>query len=211
MSINEEIEDVEKYNEKFCEVLYSSAEMVIGKSNGKIRKKSVPWWTELCNKAIKDRNKAFKKVKRTFIFDDLILYKKAQANVRRVIRDAKKNYWRNYCNSIGDEVDISEVWGMIRKMGGFKRNFGIPVLNNGERIAVTNADKAEMLAEVFVKVHSNNNISEEMKINREQGIKEHPNIRIEKRPSNEHLDVEFSLNELKRAVGRVKKNFTRKG
>lgn len=70
---------------------------------------------------------------------------------------------------------------------------------------MTNADKAEMLAEVFVKVHSNNNISEEMKINRGKGIKEHPNIRIEKRPSNVHLDVEFSLNELKRAVGRVKK------
>lgn len=188
-----------------CEVLYSTAEEVIGKSKGEIRKKSVPWWTELCNKAIQARNKAFKKVGKTFIFDDFILYKKAQANVRRVIRDAKKNYWRNYCNSIGEEVNVSEVWGMLRKMGGFKRHFGMPVSNNGERIAVTNADKAEMLAEVFVKVHSNNNISEEMKINREKGIKEHPNIRIEKRPSNVHLDVEFSLNELKRAVGRVKK------
>ncbi len=58
--------------------------------------------------------------------------------MRRVIRDAKKNYWRNYCNTIGEKVDGSEVWGMIRKMGGFKRKFGIPVLNNGERIAVTN-------------------------------------------------------------------------
>lgn len=32
LSINEEMEDVEKYNEKLCEVLYSTAEEVIGKS-----------------------------------------------------------------------------------------------------------------------------------------------------------------------------------
>lgn len=158
------MEDVEKYNEKLCEVLYSTAEEVIGKSKGEKIKKSVPWWTELCNKAIQARNKAFKKVRKKFIFDDFILYKKAQVNVRRVIRDAKNNYWRSYRNTTGEKVDGSEVWGMIRKMGGFKRNFGIPVLNNGERIAVTNADKAEMLAEVFVKVHSNNNISEKIKI-----------------------------------------------
>lgn len=149
LSINEEMEDVEKYNEKLCEVQYSTVQLkrLLGKVKGEKRKKSVPW-TELCNKAIQARNKAFKKVRKTFIFDDFILYKKAQANVRRVIRDAKKNYWRNYCNSIGEEVAVSEVWCMIRKMGGFKRNFGIPVLNNG------------------VKVHSNNNISEEMKINK---------------------------------------------
>ncbi len=106
----------------------------------------------------------------------------------RVIRDAENNYWRNDCNTIGEKVNGSEVWCMIRKMGGFRINSGIPVLNNGERIAVTNTDKAEM----FVKVYSN--ISEERKISREQGIKKHPNIRMEKRPSNEHLDVESSLN-----------------
>lgn len=69
---------------------------------------------------------------------------------------------------------------------------------------MTNVEKAEMLAEVFVKVHSNNNISEEIQINREQSRKEHPNILMEKRPSNDHLDVEFPLHELKRAVGGVK-------
>lgn len=75
------------------------------KNKGTKRKKSVPWWTKLCSTTIQARNKAFRKVRKMYIFDDLILYlkkkKKAQANVRRVIRDAKNNFWINYCNSIG--------------------------------------------------------------------------------------------------------------
>lgn len=202
--LNYETEDVEMYNEKLCEVLYNTAEEIIGKSKEMKRKKSVPWWTELCSKAIQDRNKAFKRVRRMHIFDNFIAYKKEQAKVRRVIRAAKKSYWRNYCDSIGEKVDVSEVWGMIRKMGGFRRNPGIPTLSSGEEIAVTNGEKAEMLAGVFVKVHSNDNITEEMKINREESKKEHPNIMMEKRPSNDHLDMDFTLQELKRAVGEAK-------
>lgn len=80
---------------------------------------------------------------------------------------------------------------MIRKMGDLKRNLGLPVLSNVERIAVTNVEMAEMLAEVFVKVHSNNNISEDMKMNRVQSRKEHPNIMVGKRLSSDPIEVEL--------------------
>lgn len=44
------------------------------KNNGTKRKKSVPWWTKLCSTTIQARNKAFRKVRKMYIFDDLILY-----------------------------------------------------------------------------------------------------------------------------------------
>lgn len=44
------------------------------KNKGTKRKKSVPWWTKLCSTTIQARNKAFRKVRKMYIFDDLILY-----------------------------------------------------------------------------------------------------------------------------------------
>ncbi len=50
---------------------------------------------------------------------------------------------------------------MIKKMGGERRDWSYPVLCNGNQITVPNKEKAEMLVNTFVKIHSSNNLSEE--------------------------------------------------
>jgi len=42
---------------------------------------------------------------------------------------------------------------MIRRMGGVRRNYELPVLNSGDKVAVTNLEKAEVLAQTFRKGH----------------------------------------------------------
>lgn len=37
----------------------------------------------------------------------------AYTDFKREVRKAKRNYWREFCNRIGEEI---EVWNMIRKM-----------------------------------------------------------------------------------------------
>jgi len=99
-----------------------------------------------CSDAVRNRNKAFKTIKKSKLFEDFINYKKTQAEVRRTIRAARKKYWRDWCNSIGEDIDISEVWGSIRKMGGIRRNQTLPVLKNEVgKMAVVDKEKAEML------------------------------------------------------------------
>jgi len=49
--------------------------------------------------------------------------------VKREIRKAKINYWRKFCESIGEEIEINEIWAMIRKMSGIQRVSSIPVYN----------------------------------------------------------------------------------
>lgn len=90
-------------------------------------KKMVPWWSEGCKEAIKARNKAFKVIKLNHTFNKLIEYKKAQAKAKRIICEAKRKYWRDFCSNIGSEIKVSEVWGMIRKMGG---NTGLRITSN---------------------------------------------------------------------------------
>jgi len=193
------MEDVEDFNHKICEVLQSTAKEVIGKKKAGNRKKAVPWWNEECSETISKRNKALKRVRRSFNHNDFINYKKAQAIVRRVIRTSERNYWGEFCNSIGEDIEINEVWSMMRKMG---ENSSIPVYN--DRLVISDIEQAEALAETFTKVHSNSNLSDEMRRYREQILSKNPQLLEEKGPSGCTLDSEFTLYELKKALAGVK-------
>lgn len=46
-------------------------------------------------------------------------------------------------------------------MGGIRRDTSVPILKNNNTEAVTNGDKAEMLAKAFVKMHSSENLLNE--------------------------------------------------
>lgn len=145
-------QEPEELNNTINEIICCAAEEVIGKRLGERKGKSVPWWTENCSEVISIRNKAFKKVKKTYSFQDV--YKRSQAVVRKVIRSAKRDYWRQFCDEIGERVDISELWGMIRKMGGNKIDRNIPVIIDEDKYIMIESEKAEVLAKAFVKIHS---------------------------------------------------------
>ena len=116
----ENLMDVNVFNAELVKKMVQSAEETIPKTTGARRTKNVPWWTDECRIAIKKRNKAFRKLKKINSQDTLIEYNRAQAVVRRTIRKQKRTFWRQYCNSIGREVQLSDVWGMIRRMGGYQ-------------------------------------------------------------------------------------------
>lgn len=198
-------DDVEVINSKLCEVLKSTAEEVIGRKKANDKKKAVPWWNEECSEVVSKRNNALKKVRKTLNYNDFINYKRAQAIVRKIIRRAKKNYWREYCDSIGEDVNVSDIWGMIRKMAGKQRNNNIPTLTENNRLVISDMEKAEVLAKNFARIHSNANLSEEIRRNREQILIRNPWLLENKGPSESTLDREFTLFELKKALAESKK------
>lgn len=123
--------------------------------------------------------------------------------VRREVRVAKRVYWRAFCSRIGEEIEINEIWNMIRKMGGIQRYNNIPMLVSNGINAIKDSDKAEMLVEAFVKVHSNDNMSENMRKYRELKVRKNAHI-YGKNPTAIMLDSEFTLYELKRALSGVR-------
>lgn len=56
---------------------------------------------------------------------------------------------------MGRETEIDKVWSMIRRMTTIIREYGHPVLNDGEVTAVKNED---MMAKTFGKIHNSINI-----------------------------------------------------
>lgn len=70
-------------------------------------------------------------------------------------------------------------------MGGIQPNRQIPVLIYEGKHVMSNSENVEVLAENCVKVHSNRNISEEIRLYWENKLKENPNI-LEQRDVNEN-------------------------
>ena len=197
-------EDVDQLNTNVCRVILEAVERTIKRKEGKGKKRMVPWWNKECSKAIKSRNKAFRRLKGNHRFENLIEYKRSQANVRRTIKNARKTCWRNFCNSVGRETELGQIWGMIKKMNGVKREYGYPVLKVGETIAMKEEEKGEMLAKAFVKVHSSENISEEGKRGREATLVEYEVLMQDEEENEDLLNKTFTMTEMNRALRKTK-------
>ncbi len=144
---------------------------------------------------------AFKVLRKTHNWENMIIYKKTQAETRKIIREVKKEYWRVYCEEIGKSTQVEEVWNMIKKMSGIRREYEYPVLNIEEEIAISDEDKAEMFRKEFTKINSSDNLSKECREMREKLLREYPNIKEKRETSQGLLDVPtFTLTELKRAL-----------
>ena len=112
----------------------------------------------------------------------------------------KRNQWQQFCNTIGRDTKISDVWGMIRRMGGIRREYALPAIRYNGEIMVTNKDKADALAKSFAKIHSSANLTQEARAGRDEVIRVHPNTVKKKNDTAEASNVCFSLFELKRAL-----------
>lgn len=69
-------------NFSVCETILGATTQAIQRKGGKHKKKVVPWWTKECTNVIKSQNKAFKDLKRNHELQNLIDYKRLQADVR---------------------------------------------------------------------------------------------------------------------------------
>lgn len=147
--LNKNITEVKEMNENVVTAIIEAAEETIPKKAGSKLKKCVPWWDESCNTVIKKRNKMSKQLKIHHTLETLINYKRAQAVVRKTIRSAKRVYWRQFCNTIGRETQLPDIWRTIRKMSGIRNNVEIPVLCSNNKNAISNAEKAELFVKTF--------------------------------------------------------------
>ncbi|XP_041926491.1 uncharacterized protein LOC121690144 [Alosa sapidissima] len=161
---------------------------------------NVPWWNDKCSEAIKDRNRAFKLLGRTLTMDNLISYQRKKAIARKVIKEAKRESWRQFCSSIGKETSLNQVWMMIRKMVGKYKPPHIPVLMKDGINAISDIDKANMLNKAFADIHKGSHLEERFKKRKEEVLKANKNVLNQKEQNMSIMDADFSMSELKRAL-----------
>lgn len=192
--------NVDEEASRLANMLLVATAAAVPRTTGKQRKKVVPWWTQECTEAIQARNRAFRVLRRTLTTEKVLEYQRTRAVARKVIKDAKKKCWRNYCSQIGEEVQVQEVWGMIKKMMGVAKSKKMSILVEGDRVASSNKEKAEMMKNAFVKAHSSTNLGAEWAAHRQTLMRQWGDV-CEKRTEFESpLDAEITLFELKSAL-----------
>ena len=117
-------------------VLQSSADTFIPRVHP--RKRVVPWWTKEIDRAFRDRRRGFQKLKRSFSAHDLESYRKKCNHVKMLIRRSKRESWRGYVSSMGQNTNSQEVWRKIRAVKGNNRTSHIDFIQEqgeGETLA----------------------------------------------------------------------------
>ena len=102
-------------------------------------------------------------LRRTLKKKNLIDYQKKKAIARRVIKEAKRESWRQFCSTIGRETTLNKVWMMVKKMIGKYKPSHIPILIEGGSQAILDTEKAKLLGKTFANIHKGNHLGDRFK------------------------------------------------
>jgi ribonuclease HI len=198
----------------FLEEMHETASSAIPErkvtSRGVKRHKPLLFWNDNCTQAIYTRNRLRNKAARSKNLDDQINFKEQQDRSRKIISDTAKQRWEDFCSTLDSQSKLGPVWGMARRMNGAAAQRSIPTLTSEGREAVTNIDKANLLAETYAKTSSTDNYSDAFRryVDASVGcsVLDPPPTTVTTDADVESLNDSFSLRELKEAIRGAKKN-----
>ena len=81
----------------------------------------VPWFTEICKEAIKLRKKAQRKFFKNPNLENILILKREKAKAKLIIKQAKRDSWKNYVSKINSQTPIKNFWEAVSKIKGKKK------------------------------------------------------------------------------------------
>ena len=200
-------EEINTVYERFIQALNEAASISIPKTKTRVGMKNVPYWNSKCQEAVEKRNEALNKMRRSKELNDCIEYRKQKGITQKIIKDAKRNSWREYCGSVNERTKMGDIWRATKKMRGVKQQSAIPNLKKNDIVYETNKQKAQLFAETFAMASSDDNYSEEFKTHRRNF---NPAELIPENRPEELLEIKkaFELHELRSAINKCKRKST---
>src|SRR5206468_10282574 len=101
-----------------------------------------------------------------------------KAIAQRTLKVEQTNYWQNYCSSINKNTKLGKVWKMSKRMGGRQSSCcKVPTLKNDKGVLLTNATKADALAETLASASATVNYQDDF-IQHKSQFETHNNIHL---------------------------------
>ena len=200
---NYDLIEINKYWEIISKDIYDTANKYIPKVKKRI-KNPVPYWNEECNEAIKERKLARRKVLKSKLPQDYLIYKQKKALAQQIIKSSKKQYWQNYCNSLNKNSNFNKIWKTVHKMKGHDSSNNIPIIIENNKENITDEQKTQVLANYFRSVSSNENYEKSFLETRKAFLKNHQNIKRKQNIENNVLDEDFNIQELTHTIKSLK-------
>lgn len=192
--------DVDEFANNVTMALMVAANDSIPRTSGKPRACPKPWWSDACDKAVRQRKKALRRIQRHLTPETNKAYREAKENARNVINEARTSHWQTFCESLNDRSQIKEVWSKVKSMNGSGKHTKIPVLTYKGSTAEDDEQKAELMAASFAHVSSNANHSCEF-LARKTNFVLDVESNVDIAAANSHpINLPFTLDELKTAL-----------
>ena len=198
--------DINRANEIFISELMAACESAIPKTRPmKKNKKSLPWWNEECTEAVKKKRKLSYKYKKHRTPQLLELYRQAREDSKFTQKRVRQKAWEEFISLLNYKSHSKLVWNTIRKFNS-KPFHPIEVLKQNNVRYHDNKEKAEILAQRYKNVSSNNSLDPTFRARKEH---EEPRIEQEVRDraragQHEAYNADFTYRELIRALNKKK-------
>lgn len=190
--------NVNEHESYIRNTIIDAATKSIPRSGRKPLKKVVPWWNNEINELIKLRKINLRKYQETLnirYYREFII---AKYQSRKLVRELKKETWKQFVQTININTSSSKVYSKIRQIAGkYKNNNITTLLANGDLITNTQVICQE-LAESFAKSSSTCNYTNEFQ--QHKLIQEQNALIIPEDNNTEDYNDIFSISELENAL-----------
>ena len=120
------------------------------------------------NKAVKEREKGRRKIKRSSSPYDFVELKRTNTVATKVIKAAKTRSWRSFCSKFSYSTKLSSLLKLVKRINNTNKNDNIPALKNGDLFTTSTAEKANVLGAHFAKISGTGNYSESCQRHKEE-------------------------------------------
>ncbi|GFU54015.1 probable RNA-directed DNA polymerase from transposon X-element [Trichonephila clavipes] len=86
--------------------------------------------------------------------ENLLAFKKAKANARRVRRRSQRQSWIRYVSSLTSSTSSKQLWKKVKAANGVYREFSFPILQTSNSVFSSPEEIANILGETFQSVSS---------------------------------------------------------
>lgn len=196
---------VDQYN-FFINELIKAATATIPIRTNNPKHKRVPYWNDKCKEAIRKRNTAFNKYKKSKSISDIIDYKHNKAIAQKTISTERTSFWQAYCDTLDESSKLKSVWKMAKATSNKSNKSYIPHLKKGQDTIYDNLDKANLLAQQFADTSNNKNFSKKFLKRKNKFERKHSNVIPKIYQETEFLNDDIALHELNTAISSAKRN-----
>lgn len=197
--------DINATVEKFTDSLVNCARSFTTNPSNHRQRRRVPWWSQDCSKAIKNRRKALKTLKRSPNMENHIDFRRLRAKAKWTLKQSRKSSWMDFVSTITPATPSSVVWKKIKSLSS-ATHFHIPTTIDSNNVMVYGIDNIlATFSDFFTSASSDSNLHPEF-----LRIKNNKNCEILRFDStnNEPYNKLITIDELKYAITHMRSGAT---
>ncbi|GFV94168.1 probable RNA-directed DNA polymerase from transposon X-element [Trichonephila clavipes] len=138
-------ESVNTAVQEVTNVLIAAADLSIPKVSSHSFQRYKPWWNANCQTAYKNQRKLWGIFRIYPTTENLLAFKKAKANARRVRRRSQRQSWIRYVSSLTSSTSSKQLWKKVKAANGIYREFSFPILQTSNSIFSSPVEIANIL------------------------------------------------------------------